>query len=155
MPKESKILIEFQLEALEAQVYIRNKLLNRPNIKGFKLLPNKAFNRIKLIVSYLKVQGYRAIIYIDIRVQPQQVRSNKLINRGKDTIFIRYYNNIVKVQKFQELDIKAIKQYTNIIFFKDKLGRELDLNIKVKNLSSLALERRLVSRLRTISQPTL
>ncbi len=141
------MLIKFQLEALNTQIYIRNKLLNRLEVKEQKLLPNKAFNRIRPIVSYLRVQGYQAIVYIDARSQPQQARSNKLINRGKEAIFIRYINKIAKAQIFQELDIRAIKQHLNIDFFKNKLGSNLDLRIITKNLLSLASIRRLVRRL--------
>ena len=57
------------------------------------------------------------------------MRLDKLINRGKDTIFIRYIPNISKIQNFQKPNIKAIRAYNNTIQFKNKKEEDIILNI--------------------------
>ena len=43
MLKDSNMLVEFWLEALDTYTVIRNALPNRLDINGFKVSPNKAF----------------------------------------------------------------------------------------------------------------
>ena len=100
MLKELNILVEFWLEALDACTVIRNALLNRLDIDGFKVSPNKAFTRKRSSVLHFKVWGYRAVVYIDAKSQTARIRSDKLINRGKDAMFIRYMPNTSKMWLF-------------------------------------------------------
>ena len=57
MIKDLGMPIEFWPEALAAQTYVRNRLPNSPEIKGFKVSPKEAYLGNKLVISYLKVWG--------------------------------------------------------------------------------------------------
>ena len=55
MLKDLNILVEFWLEALDAYTIIRNALLNRLDVNGFKVSPNKAFTRKRPSILHFKV----------------------------------------------------------------------------------------------------
>ena len=122
MLKEAQIPIEFQPKALITITYIRNRLLNSLEVDSTIISLYKAFISKVLTIDYIRVQGYKAIVYIDLRSYPQGIRRDKLINRGKDTVFIRYIENTTKQQLFQEPNIRVIKAYTTIDFFKEEKG---------------------------------
>ena len=97
MLKDLNIPVKFWPEALGIYTVIRNALPNRLDVDGFKVSPNKAFIGNRLSVLHFKVWGCRAVVYIDTKSQPARIRSDKLINRGKDTVFIRYVPDISKI----------------------------------------------------------
>ena len=57
MIKDLGMPIEFWLEALAAQTYVRNRLPNGLEIEGFKVSPKEAYLGNKPVISHLKVWG--------------------------------------------------------------------------------------------------
>ena len=147
MLEESNMPVKFQLEALDAYTVIRNALPNRPDIDRFKVSPNKAFTGKRPSILHFKVQGYRAVMYIDTKSQLARMRSDKLINRGKDAVFIGYMPDTSKMWLFWEPDIRAVRAYNNAVWFKNEKGGDITLNVPRLNQPSQALARNLVSRL--------
>jgi hypothetical protein len=155
MLEEAKMPVEFWEEALQAQTYLRNTLPNGPEIDGFKVSPAEAFTGIKPSVNHLRVWGCKAIVYMDQRSQPTWARRDKLVNRGKEAVFVGYVENTTKAWLFWEPDMRTVKQHSNVYFFEEEKGGELDLNILLQNQSSNAQARRPVGRPRKLPQEQL
>jgi transposase InsO family protein len=155
MLEEAKMPVEFWEEALQAQTYLRNTLPNGPEIDGFKVSPAEAFTGIKPSVNHLRVWGCKAIVYMDQRSQPTWARRDKLVNRGKEAVFVGYVENTTKAWLFWEPDMRTVKQHSHVYFFEEEKGGELDLNILLQNQSSNAQARRPVGRPRKLPQEQL
>ena len=89
--------VEFWPEALDACTVMRNALPNGPDLNGFKVSPDEAFTGKRPSASHFKVWGCRAVVYIDAKSQPLGMRSDKLMNRGKDAIFVGYVPDTSKM----------------------------------------------------------
>lgn len=146
MLEDANMPIEFWPEALEACTIMRNALPNGPDIDGFKVSPEEAFTGIQPTVSHFKVWGCKAVVYMDSRSQPAGMRSDKLMNRGKDAVFIGYVPDTSKMWLFWEPDMGAIKAHNKAVWFEHEKGGDMELNIPRLNQSSHAPVRRPVGR---------
>ena len=100
MLEEAYMPIEFWLEALEACTVIRNVLPNGLEVNGFQVSPKEAFLGLKPLVSHFKVWVCKAVVYIDPKSQLARIRLDKLMNRGKDAVFISYVPDTIKMWLF-------------------------------------------------------
>ena len=67
MHKEAGLLLEFQDKAAEHDAYIQNLIDTRPIINGSIISPYEAYTRITPLINYIKVQGYKAYTYINLK----------------------------------------------------------------------------------------
>ena len=147
MLEDSNIPVEFWLEALDACTVLRNALPNGPDVDGFKVSPNKAFTGKRPSASHFKVWGYKAVMYMDTKSQPAGMRLDKLMNRGKDAVFIGYVPDTSKMWLFWEPDMKAVRAHNNAVWFENKKGGDMTLNVPRLNQPSQAPARNPVGRL--------
>ena len=146
MLEEAHMPIEFWLEALEACTVMRNVLPNGPEVDGFQVSPEEAFSGLKPSVSHFKVWGCKAVVYMDPKSQPAGMRSDKLMNRGKDAVFVGYVPDTTKMWLFWEPDMKAIRPHNTAVWFENEKGGDMELNVPKLNQPSTALIRKLVGR---------
>ncbi|GIZ47373.1 hypothetical protein CKM354_001046600 [Cercospora kikuchii] len=146
MLEDAHMPIEFWPEALAACMVVRNSLPNGPEIDGFKVSPEEAFSGIQPSVSHFRVWGCKAVVYMDPRSQPAGMRSDKLMNRGKDAVFIGYVPDTAKMWLFWEPDMRAIKAHSTATWFEHEKGGEMELNVPKLNQSSSAPVRNPVGR---------
>ena len=70
MLKEAGLLLEFWDKVVEHDAYIRNLIDTRPVINGSVVSPYEAYTRITPLIDYIKVQGYKAYAYINLKTIP-------------------------------------------------------------------------------------
>ena len=138
---------EFQLEALQASIYVRNRI--GINVNREKMTSKEAQLGIKPLVNYIKVQECKVFLHIDPKSLPR--RQNKLIDRGRVGVFIGYIEDIDKMQIIQAPNIKRIITIKNVKFNKLVKGGDIDLRIPVFLLLNIALIKKLVGRLQAMS----
>ncbi|MGG6494698.1 UNVERIFIED_CONTAM: hypothetical protein NY603_17320, partial [Bacteroidetes bacterium 56_B9] len=83
---------------------------------------------------------------MDPKSQPAGMRSDKLMNRGKDAVFIGYVPDTSKMWLFWEPDMRAVKAHNTATWFEHEKGGDIELNVPKLNQASSAPVRNLVSR---------
>lgn len=146
MLQDSQMPVEFWPEALLAQIEVRNRLPNGPEIDGVRISPEEAFTGQVPSVNHLRVWGCKAVVHVDPRSQPQGMRRDKLMNRGKEVVFVGYCEDTTKQWQFWEPDMKAIRSHSHVAWFEDEKGGQLDLNFSPTNQPNQAPQRKPVGR---------
>ena len=146
MLEDSNMPVEFWLEALDACTVMRNALPNRPGVDGFKVSPNEAFTGKRPSALHFRVWGCKAVVYIDAKSQLARMRSDKLMNRGKDAVFIGYVPDTSKMWQFWEPDMRDIRTHNNAVWFENEKGGDMTLNVPRLNQPSQAPLRNPVGR---------
>jgi hypothetical protein len=70
MLKDANLLAELWVEAAQADVYIRNRVLNGPIIDGLQVSLEEAFTGIKPSIKHLRVWGCQAVSYMNLDSLP-------------------------------------------------------------------------------------
>ncbi len=146
MLQDSEMPVEFWPEALLAQAEVRNRLPNGPSIDGVTISPEEAFTGTVPSVDHFRVWGCKAVVYVDPRSQPQGSRRDKLMNRGKEVVFVGYCEGTTKQWSFWEPDMRAIRASSQVDWFEDEKGGRLNLGISTTNQSNKAPQRNPVGR---------
>ena len=85
--KQAKLPNSFWLLAAQAAAYITNLL---PSQADGTMSREEAFSGVRPSANHIKVWGCRALIYMAPESLPSHVRNNKLMDRAKECIFVRY-----------------------------------------------------------------
>ena len=83
---------------------------------------------------------------MDPKSQPAGMRSDKLMNRGKDAVFVGYLPDTTKMWLFWEPDMKAIRPHNTAVWFENEKGGDIELNVPKLNQPSTTLIRKPVGR---------
>ena len=67
MLKEVGLLLEFQDKVAEHDTYIQNLIDTRSIINVSVISLYKTYTRITPLINYIKVQGYKAYTYINLK----------------------------------------------------------------------------------------
>lgn len=149
-----KLLIEFWDKAIEARTYIQNRLLGGIElyIDNYTLLPEQAYSgKIEVDVNYIRVFSSKCYSYIDPKSLLKGARIDKLIPRGRVSVFMGYLDNITKQFKVYTPNLGYITRSTLVIWDKGVISRTVDLKIYRLNLQGTLcklLDHNLMGRLK-------
>jgi hypothetical protein len=96
MLKDSGLLIEFWDEAIEADVYTRNRTLNGLKINGIRQTLIGAYIGEMPDINHLKPFGYKYYGYVDLKSLPANGCTDKLMMPGRLGVFIGYSEETIK-----------------------------------------------------------
>ena len=96
-----------------------------------------------LSVDYIRVQGCKVHLYIERESIPQSFRKDKLIDKVREGVFLRYVVDTSKQFLIQALDRKDIIKLGNVMFYENKVGGDINLNFTSKHALSTTLNRNL------------
>ena len=81
---------EFWPEALQATIYIIDRTATSPEIDSQIIIPEEAWSRVKPSIDHIRVWGCRCYAYINPKSLLSFSRKDKLMDRGREGIFIGY-----------------------------------------------------------------
>jgi hypothetical protein len=79
----------------------------------------------------MRVWGCKAISAIDPKLLLPGTRNRKLLNRGRDTVFIGYVDKTIKQYWIYTLDIRIHMKSSNVKFYEDIPGGSINLNLLI------------------------
>jgi hypothetical protein len=94
-----KLPIEFWDEAVEARTYIRNRLPGGVELctDNYTLSPEQAYSsKMEVDVNHIRVFGSKCYSYVDPKSLPKGRRTDKLMPRGRVSVFMGYSDNMTK-----------------------------------------------------------
>ena len=130
MLKEAKLLLEFQDEAVKADIYLRNHVAIGPIINGKQVMPKEAFTRITLLIDYIRVQGSKCYLYVNPKTIPAYQRYDKLVNIGRVRVFIGYSETINKQFKVYAPELGYTFRSSRVRIDETIAGGIIDLRIR-------------------------
>jgi hypothetical protein len=99
MLKDSGLLNEFWPEAIEADVYLRNRTAIGPEFDGQVVLLTKAYIGQQLSIDHIRVWGCKVYTYMNPKSLLVHGRHNKLIDRGRVGVFLSYMDGTIRNYK--------------------------------------------------------
>ena len=135
---EAKLLIEFWDEAVEADIYLQNRLPGREGLQSetYIFSPEEAFTGRKrqITTRHVRVFGCKYYSYIDPKSLPAGRRKDKLVLQGRIYIFIGYIDETTKQYKVYIPDLQATVRSSIVDFEEETKGRTVNLNLPGEHL---------------------
>jgi hypothetical protein len=152
MLKDSGLPNEFWPEAVESDVYLRNRTATGPEFDGQVVSPIEAYTGQQPSIDHIRVWGCKVYTYMNPKSLPIHGRHNKLMDRGRVGVFLSYMGGTTKNYKVWVPDIKKVIVTSNVNFSEGEKGGSIDLKLNITNTSNQALTRNPVSRPTRLAQ---
>lgn len=128
MLKDSEMPIEFWDEAAEAGAYLRNRL--PVGLQNEKPSPEEAWSGEKPSVDHIKVWGCVCYGFVDRKSHPQGTRRDKLMDNGREAVFMGYVDQTTKQYKIYAPDLGYVTRSSVVRFDENKPGGSIALNMR-------------------------
>jgi len=131
---ESKMPIEFWDEAEEYDVYVRNRTIAGPIIERVIVSPEKTFTREIPLIDHLRIWGNLCFSYVNPKIIPVGNRHDKLVNIGRQGVFMGFLVNTTKHYKAYFPDLGYVYRVNVIKIDETIRGGIIDLRIRNANI---------------------
>jgi hypothetical protein len=143
--KDANLPLQFWCFAAETSGYCRNRL-EVPYIIakaiGKPITPEELWTGYQPQVDYMRVWGCKAISAVDPKLLPPGTRNRKLLDRGRDAVFVGYVDKTTKQYWIYAPDMRIHMKSSNVKFYEDIPGGSIDLNLLTPIVELGLLERR-------------
>ncbi|RAL58199.1 hypothetical protein DID88_002302 [Monilinia fructigena] len=130
MLKEAHLPLEFWDEAVEHDVYIRNRTSIGPDANGIDRSPLEAFTGTLPDIDTCKVWGSRCYAYINPKTIPKGQRHDKLRDTARVGIFLGYSKDTTKHIKVYSPELGYTYRSYRVTIDESYKGGDLDLKLR-------------------------
>jgi hypothetical protein len=130
MLDDAELPMEFWDEAVETDAYIRNRLPTGPEIDGQITCPEQAYTGEKPNILNIRVWGSKAYDYVNPKTLPAKARHDKLVQRGREGVFMGYSDNTEKHFRVYAPDL-GYTRLTSVLLVDERVkGGTVDLKLR-------------------------
>ena len=140
MLTESKMPIEFWDEAGEYDVYVRNRTMAGPIVEGVVVSPEEAFTGETPSIDHLRVWGSLCFSYVNPKTIPAGNRHDKLVNTGRQGVFMGFSADTTKHYKAYSPDLGYVHRVNVMKIDETIRGGTIDLRIRNANIEPQGTE---------------
>lgn len=130
MLKDAELPLEFWDEAVETDVYIRNRTQTGPFIEGLQISPEEAFTGLKPDIGHIAVWGSKCISYINPHTIAKGQRTDKLVDRGRVGVFMGYSDTTNKQLRVYSPELGYTSRTSRITIMEHIEGGTVDLRLR-------------------------
>jgi hypothetical protein len=130
MLKDADLPLEFWDWAVEADSYVRNRTPGGPLVDGIRLSPEEAYTGDKPSIDYIRVFGSICYSYISPKSLPSGTVSKKLMDTGREGVFVGYNHETTKQLCVYAPDLGYAIMTSILDVDEEKQGGSLDLKIR-------------------------
>ncbi|KAK6585469.1 hypothetical protein PZA11_002196 [Diplocarpon coronariae] len=94
--RDADLPLEFWDLAVEADAYLRNRTGSGPIVNGTRISPYEAYFGQKPSLDHIRVFGSVCYSYISPKSWPAGIKSKKLMDRGRECVFVGYVEQTTK-----------------------------------------------------------
>ena len=138
MTKETKLPIEFWVQAAETDAYLCNHTAIGPIIDGQSTTPEKAFIELKPFIDHIHVWKCKCYVYVDPKSLPTEDRQDKFMDCGRVGVFMKYINETTKHYWLWAPDLKRIIRSHAVKFAENEKGGNVDLRLSRQTINTLS-----------------
>jgi hypothetical protein len=146
MLKDSGLPNEFWPEAVESDVYLRNRTATGPEFDGQVVSPIEAYTGQQPSIDHIRVWGCKVYTYMNPKSLPIHGRHDKLMDRGRVGVFLGYMDGTTKNYKVWVPDMKKVIVASNVNFSEGEKGGSIDLKLDITSTSNQVPTRNPVGR---------
>ena len=112
--------------------YLRNRITTNGLIIDRNITsPQQAIDGKRLEIGYIRVQGCKCYVYVNPKSLLVGTRYDKLMLRGREAVLVRFNPLTIKQYRVYTPDLRRIIKASLVVFNKNTLGGEIDLNLKI------------------------
>jgi hypothetical protein len=115
-----------------------------PKVKGQRITLEEAWNGQKPSIDYLRIWGCKCYSYVNLKSLPALGRQDKLIDRGRVGVFVRYKENTTKQFRVYTLNLNYVIRSFIITF--DELEKSSTINLRFRDIQNTLSDRKLKNR---------
>jgi head-tail adaptor len=130
MLKNISLPIKLWSEAAKTDIYIRNRTAVRPEVDGMRITPKETWTQTKPSIDHIRVWGCKCYFYVNPKSLPASERQDKLMDRERVTVFIKYENNITRQYRIYTPDLRYVTVSSVITFDESQQGGFIDLKMR-------------------------
>ena len=136
--KKVKLFLEFWVDAIKANVYVRNRAFAIESIIDDEFTSSlQTFIEMKSSIDHIRVWECKCYFWQHSKSIFKHNKHDKLIDSSKVKVFVEYDENITKHYDIYISKHRAIEKFKTIIFAKNESREDLDLNLD-KQTSSIS-----------------
>ena len=137
MIKKAELPIEFWVQAVETNVYLRNCTAIRPIIDGQSTTFKKAFTESKSFINHICVWECKCYFFVDSKSLSTEDRQDKFMNCERVGVFMGYINETMKQYWLWAPDLKCIIRSHAVKFAENKKGESVNLRLQRQKSNTL------------------
>jgi hypothetical protein len=139
MLKDSQLPVEFWCYAAKADAHLRNRMMKGPTVKKTidgvefekRISPEEAWTGQVPSIDHIHTFGCKAFAYVDPKSHPPHTRSDKLMDRGRECVFVGYNDDTTKQWKVYAPDLHRTVITSYAKFKESVAGGTLDLRLRI------------------------
>ncbi|KAI0991385.1 hypothetical protein K3495_g16802, partial [Podosphaera aphanis] len=128
--KDADLPLEFWDEAVETDVYIRNRIQTGPLKAGVQISPEEAFTGTRPDIGHIAVWGSKCVSYINPDTIARGQRTDKLVDRGRVGVFMGYSDTTNKQLRVYNPELGYTSRTSRLIVMEHIKGGTVDLRLR-------------------------